>query len=250
MTAALRNRSLLLLLAAIAAAWMTLVGAQLAGLAPALHHHALASGGRPLWQGLAIFAPAWLLMVVAMMLPSSLAMLAAHDRVTAAEPRRDLARLVFLVAYLTAWTLFGLLALVDDTQVHAAVRSSLWLADNQYLIGAATLVGAGLFQFTPLKRRCLTICRSPLGFLLERYRPGVLNAGRLGLGHALYCIGCCWALMFVTFAAGVAALTWMLAMSAVMVVEKTTPRGDRLAIPVGVTLILGGVLLALGQSPL
>lgn len=246
MTTALRNRTVVLLLAAIAAAWVMLVGAQVAGLAPALHHHALAGDGRPLWQGLAIFAPAWLLMVVAMMLPSSLGMLAAHDRVAAAEPHRALAGLTFLGAYLTAWTLFGLLALFGDTRVHAAVDASPWLAENQSLIGAGVLVGAGLFQFTPLKSRCLIVCRSPLGFLLERHRPGALNAGRLGLAHALYCIGCCWALMLVTFAAGVAALSWMLALSAVMVVEKIIPGGDRLTIPVGVTLVLGGLLLAFG----
>lgn len=65
--------------------------------------------------------------------------------------------------------------------------------------------------FTELKRRCLTACRSPLGFILERYRTGARNAFRLGLSHALFCLGCCWALMLVMFAAGVAALAWMLA---------------------------------------
>ncbi len=241
MTAALRNRSTVLVLAAVAAAWAAVAGADLVGLTPALHHHALLQGGRPLWAAVGIFAPAWLVMVVAMMLPSSLPMLAAHDRVTAREPRPLASRVSFLAAYLLAWTAFGVAGLLGDSRLHALVHATPWLLAHQSVIGGATLAGAGAFQLTPLKRRCLTVCRSPLGFLLQRYRPGPHNAFRLGLDHALFCIGCCWALMLVMFAAGVAMLAWMLALTAVMVVERTTPGGDRMSLPIGLTLIGGAV---------
>lgn len=244
-TDVLRNRSTALLLAMVGAAWAAVAGAEVLGLAPSLHHHVLLQGGRPVWAAVAIFTPAWLVMVVAMMVPSSLAMLAAHDRLTAAEPRPLASRLSFLGAYLIAWTAFGIAALLGDSQLHALVHRSTWLLGHQSLIGAAALGGAGVFQFTPLKRRCLTICRSPLGFLMERYLPGAGNAFKLGLDHALFCIGCCWALMLVTFAAGVAMLPWMLALTAVMVVERTTPDGDRLSMPVGLTLMAGGAVTAL-----
>jgi predicted metal-binding membrane protein len=61
-----------------------------------------------------------------------------------------------------------------------------------------------------------------------------LNGLRLGLGHALYCLGCCWALMLVMFAAGVAHLAWMGVLAAIMFVEKATPVGNRIVVPVGV----------------
>ncbi|HSR22805.1 MAG TPA: DUF2182 domain-containing protein [Candidatus Eisenbacteria bacterium] len=250
MTGAVGYRSIALAVAAVAAAWAVLVGVELSGQAPAFHHHTLLNGTRPLWEAIAIFVPAWVVMVVAMMLPSSLGMLATHVRVTVAEARPLLSRLSFLTAYLLAWTAFGVAALLVDSQVHALVRASPWLTAHQSLIAATTLVGAGVFQFTELKRRCLRVCRSPLGFLLDRYRPGVRSAFQLGLSHALFCIGCCWALMLVMFAAGVAALAWMLALSAVMVVERTIPGGGRLSGPVGLTLIAGGMLTAaLGPVP-
>ena len=244
MAVALRQRSIASVLTAIAAAWALLIWVQLSGRAPEFHHHTLLDGSRPLWEAAALFLPAWVVMVAAMMLPSSLGMVVVHERVVRGEPRPLASRLSFLAAYLLAWTAFGVLALLGDLQVHALVRSSQWLAAHQTLIAAVTLAGAGVFQFTKLKRRCLSVCRSPLGFILERYRPGARGAFRLGLLHALFCVGCCWALMLVMFAAGVAALAWMLALAAVMVVEKTTPGGDRLSTPVGLVLVAGGLLTA------
>ena len=244
MTGVMRCRPVALVLAAIVAAWAVLVGVELSGQASAFHHHTLLNGTRPLWEAIAIFVPAWVVMVVAMMLPSSLGMLATHGRVASGEARPLASRLSLLAAYILAWTAFGVAALLGDSQVHALVRTSPWLAAHQSLIAATTLVVAGAFQFTKLKRRCLTACRSPLGFILARYRPGARSAFSLGLSHAIFCIGCCWALMLVMFAAGVATLAWMLALSAVMVVEKTTPNGGRLSAPVGLTFIAGGVLTA------
>ena len=63
-------------------------------------------------------------------------------------------------------------------------------------------------------------------YLMRHYRRGALNGLRLGFGHALYCLGCCWALMLVMFAAGVAHLAWMGVLAAIMFVEKATPVGQ------------------------
>jgi predicted metal-binding membrane protein len=242
----LHDRPLLLLGGTAAAAWLAMVAADLAGWQPLLHHHSLIEGGLPLWAALGLFLPAWLVMVAGMMLPSSLPMLAAHGRLVRREQRPGTARAAFVAAYLATWMAFGGLALIGDATVHYAVDTNPAVALNRHLIGPATLVGAGIFQFTPLKRRCLARCRSALGFLVGRYRPGAAGALRLGLAHSLGCLGCCWALMLVMFAAGVAALTWMLALTAVIVAEKVLPGGDRLSAPVGATLVLGGVLLAFG----
>ena len=71
------------------------------------------------------------------------------------------------------------------------------------------------------------------------------EAFRLGRGHGLFCLGCCWALMLLMFAAGVANLWWMAALTAVMVYEKVGREGARMTRPVGVLLLVLAVLVLL-----
>jgi predicted metal-binding membrane protein len=111
------------------------------------------------------------------------------------------------------------------------------------MIGGITLTLAGLFQFSGLKDRCLRECRNPAAFLLKHYRRGTGPAFDLGLRHGVFCLGCCWALMLVAFAAGVANLWWMAAFTAIMVFEKTGRGGDRGAVPIGVALMALGMLV-------
>jgi len=88
--------------------------------------------------------------------------------------------------------------------------------------------------------------------LWRHYRRRPRGAWRLATRHALNCLGCCWALMLLLFGTGVASLAWMLALTAVMVAEKTTRWGARLTTPVGVALLAGAVLVAasaLGITP-
>jgi predicted metal-binding membrane protein len=129
--------------------------------------------------------------------------------------------------------------------LHRTVDSSPWLQQHEWLIGAVVLIAAGAFQFSSLKERCLTECRTPVGFLMERYRPGAAAAFRTGVSHAVFCIGCCWALMLVAFAAGAGNLVWMAILTTVMVVERTVSGGARIVRPVGTWLILLGVLTLL-----
>jgi len=109
------------------------------------------------------------------------------------------------------------------------------------------LLLAGLYQFTPLKDRCLQKCRSPLSFVAEHWRGGSerLDAMRLGFRHGLFCLGCCWTLMLLMFAVGGVNLGWMLGLGAVMAAEKSAPWGRLLVTPVGVALIVLAVVLAL-----
>jgi predicted metal-binding membrane protein len=184
-------------------------------------------------------------MIAAMMLPSSLPMIGLFSRISAQQPRPRLVRAAFLSGYFLVWTLFGCLALGGDMVIHRTVHASPWLAAHSWLIAAGVLVGAGVFQFTPLKDACLKACRNPGSFLLTHYHRGVGEAFVLGRDHGLFCLGCCWALMLVSFAAGVANLTWMVLMTLLMVFEKTGPRGDRGVLPIGVSLIALGCLVAI-----
>ena len=100
---------------------------------------------------------------------------------------------------------------------------------------------AGAFQFTSLKDACLDKCRHPAQFLMRYYERGVGGGFRLGARHGAFCVGCCWALMLVMFAAGVASLVWMALLTTLMVHEKTRPAGRR-AVPVTGVALLGLVV--------
>jgi predicted metal-binding membrane protein len=108
---------------------------------------------------------------------------------------------------------------------------------------------AGGFQFSKLKRSCLTNCRDPRAFLYQRYRRGARGGWELGLRHGMSCLGCCWALMLVMVAAGAAALSAMVVLTAVMAAEKNTRWGARLATPVAVVLLVLSAAVALGVVP-
>jgi predicted metal-binding membrane protein len=238
-----------LLLAAIAVAWVLAVAGHETGAAHALHHDTLIEGGGLGPAGVALFLAAWVAMVVAMMLPSSLPLVALFGAASRGQPRPMAALGSFLAGYLAVWTAFGAAAFAFDGAVHATVDAWPWLARHDWLVGANLLVLAGAFQFTPLKYACLDRCRTPGAFLLRHYRRGARNALAMGVRHGAHCVGCCWALMLVMFAAGVASLVWMALLTTIMVHEKTHAAGRR-AVPVtGVAALgLASILLVWGAS--
>jgi predicted metal-binding membrane protein len=233
---------------AIALAWAVAVAAQASGRGQALHHDALAEGGLPIWAGLGLFLLAWQLMIAAMMLPSSLPLIRLFSRASANQPRSLSAKAAFLGGYALVWTGFGAAAFLGDLAVHRLVERWGWLAARPALVGGAVLLLAGAFQFSTLKDRCLQVCRHPAGYLLQHYQRGTGAAFRLGIGHGVFCMGCCWALMLVAFAAGVANLWWMAALTAVMVFEKTGQGGRRGVRPIGVGLLVLGLLMLAGTA--
>ena len=194
--------------------------------------------------GPAGFLAFWTVMMAAMMLPAVApvgGLYARAIRLQAAQPRVRAARVAGLVAgYLIAWAAFGLAAFaLADVAGRLAGRDP----DAARWVGAAALVAAGVYQFAPAKRRCLSHCRSPLGVLLHvgGYR-GPLRDVRAGLYHGAYCVGCCWGLMVALVALGVMDLRWMAVVAFVVVVERTWRHGWATAYAVGVGLIVLGLL--------
>jgi predicted metal-binding membrane protein len=225
--------------------WIVLVGAVLVGGDVHGQHDFVIDESTLGWPvRLGVFAAAWLVMVGAMMLPTTVPMLELFWAATAGRPRRTLGRATVLGTYVLVWMAFSFAALAGDAVLHWLVDTWQWLAARPGLVLGGTLLLAGLFQFSSLKSACLRACRSPLGMLWQHYRRGVGGAWALGVRHALSCLGCCWALMLVMFAAGVGSLLWMLLLTAVMVAEKTTSWGARLVAPAGIALIAGGLTIA------
>jgi predicted metal-binding membrane protein len=222
---------------AIALAWVVSIAAQAGGAASVLHHDHLIESGPPFGVALLAFLLAWQVMIAAMMLPSSLPLVRLFAATSAGQPRPRAAMAGFLGGYAVVWSAFGALALVFDLGVHGAVDSSPWLSSHDWLIGGSVLALAGAFQFTKLKDACLDKCRHPGHFLRRYYERGAAGGFRLGARHGAFCVGCCWALMLVMFAAGVASLIWMALLTALMVHEKTRRSGARTVPVTGIALL-------------
>ena len=222
---------------AIAIAWCIAALAQFAGAARFLHHHALIEGGLPLELALALFLLAWLVMIAAMMLPSSLPLVRLFAIACADQPRSAIVFASLIAGYAAVWCAFGVAAFGGDVALHRTVDRVPWLSAHPWLIGGAVLALAGGFQFSPLKDQCLRACRLPSNFLVRYYRRGIRAAFELGYRHGLFCAGCCWALMLVSFATGFASLWWMAALTALMAYEKTA-RFGRTSVPVTGTIFL------------
>jgi predicted metal-binding membrane protein len=195
-----------------------------------------------------VHAGAWVLMIGAMMLPTTFPLLTTVRRLVASRP--DAGRVVALViaGFFVAWLAFGLIAHAADAALRWAALRSVWFVTHGWIVSAAVLAGAGAFQWSALKYRCLEQCRSPFSFVGSRWH-GVTplsDAFRIGFDHGVFCVGCCWALMLLMFVVGTGSLGWMLVLAALMAAEKNLRWGRRLATPVGVALIgwAGAVVLA------
>lgn len=189
----------------------------------------------------------WAVMGVAMMLPTSLPLILLFGRLwRGRHPALGLGAPTVRLAlgYLAAWLAFGVVAgLTQYGLEHADLVTPVMGKLRSPVAGAATLLGAGLFQLSPLKTACLSRCRSPLMFLMTRWREGRSGPFLMGLDHGVYCLGCCWALMLVMFVAGVMNLTWMAALTVLMTLEKVVRRGDLLGRVVGAGLAGAGLWL-------
>jgi predicted metal-binding membrane protein len=196
-----------------------------------------------------LYVAGWVLMTTAMMLPTTLPLLEIFRRLVARRPDRRQLLLWVITGYLGIWLVFGIAAHAADWLLHEAVERISWLETNGWIVGAGTLMLAGGFQFSRLKYRCLDKCRAPLSFVMEHWRGRheQRNALWLGIHHGIFCVGCCWALMLLMFAVGVGNVGWMLALGAVMAVEKNLPWGRKLSAPVGIMLLACGAVIFLSN---
>jgi predicted metal-binding membrane protein len=237
--ARLRHDPALLLWGVAAACWSVTLALVLTGATG--HGHAAVDGTGPWAVRVAASLAAWTVMLGAMMLPTLVPLARRFAAVSARGPHPRAARTGLYAGYLATWTAVAPAALGAGWAVHRLVAAWPWLAARDGLVLGGALLLAGGYQFSRLKDACLTSCRSPASFLWQHYRRGTRAAAVLGVRAGLWCLGCCWALMLLLTATGVASLAWMLVLTAVMVVEKTARRGARLVRPVGFALLLCGV---------
>ena len=196
-----------------------------------------------------LHATGWVLMIAAMMLPTTFPLLAMFRKVIAGRADENRLTWIAVSGFFVAWLAFGLVAHAADATLGFVGQREPWLVGHGWLVAAAVLAGAGMFQFSALKYRCLEQCRTPYGFVVARWhgRAPVSEAFKLGLDHGIFCVGCCWALMLVMFVVGTASIGWMLALAALMAAEKNLPGGARVRLPVGLGLLASAAALAIAR---
>jgi predicted metal-binding membrane protein len=192
----------------------------------------------------ALFLLVWTAMMVAMMVPATLPLILLYR--TIARNRLSLVRaragmVTLLVGYIAIWGAAGLPVYAYNSLAGAA-------GSLAAILPALLLIVGGAYQFTPLKRICHERCSSPLFFLMQNWRPGATGALRLGLLHGVDCLGCCAGLMVGLVALGMMNLAWMLTAAVIIFAEKTIPNSHRIARPVGVLMVAGGVVVLLGLT--
>jgi len=191
-------------------------------------------------------------MMVAMMLPAMTPIVGLFRTIARRKREQGLPYTpawVFVAGYVALWTLTGSVGYVADLAIQSLPRVFPALRSYGAVIGGLALVGAGVYQLTPLKYHCLSQCRSPMGFLLTSWRDGTAGAFRMGLHHGAYCLGCCWSLMLVLFVMGTMNLVWMGVLSGVIFVEKIVPRGAEVGKATGVALIALGLAVGFEALP-
>jgi predicted metal-binding membrane protein len=205
---------------------------------------ALPAGGI-LLPGL-LYVAGWSVMSSAMMLPTALPLIRQFDRMVAARPDRTALHGLLIAGYLLAWGGFGVAAHVLDAGLHLLLAGSAWLARNAWVPAVVVMAGAGAFQFSRLKYRCLDACRTPFSFIASHWHGPSPHreAFGLGLAHGLYCVGCCWALMLLMFVVGTGSVGWMLVLGLIMAMEKNHPWGRHLAKPLGGALLSVAAIIA------
>jgi predicted metal-binding membrane protein len=193
----------------------------------------------------------WWVMMAAMMLPSAAPMLLLFAQVTRkarAGNRPYVPTGIFAAGYLAAWGGFSVLATVLQWGLEQLGLLSSMMVATSYWLGGALLILAGIWQLTPVKGVCLRHCRSPLSFLVGRWRPRRLGALRMGLEHGSYCLGCCWFLMGLLFFGGIMNLFWIAGLAVFVLLEKTIPLGHWFGRLIGIAAIACGMLLLVNAA--
>ena len=176
------------------------------------------NGMEPAWTPLdaLLLVLMWSSMMAAMMVPGANPMVTAFATINRRRRERSapyVSTPVFLLGYLLAWVGFSLVATGLQWLLQTIGLITTMMQSASLYWSAVLFLAAGLYQFSPLKERCLTCCRSTEGFILSEWRDGNLGAVVMGLRHGLFCMGCCAGLMLLLFAIAIMDLRWVAALT-------------------------------------
>ena len=189
----------------------------------------------------------WLLMAVAMMLPTVLPALATYDRLRSTGTGRKYGFLEITAGFVLVWSAFSLsMAAVQSYSSQYLTPAVDSLVETRWQ-AVAILAAAGIYQFLPAKDACLSKCRSPFMLFMAHWRESAFNEFGLGLRVGAVCVGCCWLLMAISLVSGAMGLLWMGLATVLMCLEKMPDLGRLVTRPLGVALIGLAFFLAIAN---
>jgi predicted metal-binding membrane protein len=197
------------------------------------------------WPGAAAaFLGMWMVMMVAMMLPSLVPMLWRYRQSVAKTGVARLGRLTVLAGagYFFVWTVFGAAAFPLGAALTAIAMEQPALARAVPIAVGVVVLMAGAFQFTGWKARHLAWCREAPG-CDPAMHAGAVGAWRHGLLLGLHCSSCCAGLMAILLVIGVMDLRVMAVVAAAITVERLAPARVNIARATGAITIAAGVFL-------
>lgn len=196
----------------------------------------------------AVFAM-WSIMVGAMMMPTFVPALKTYENLLSAGAGSQIGFFLLLAGYGIVWLLFSVAATAVQFVMHSRLSTFSGGIISEQHATAALLLLAGLYQFTPLKKNCLTHCQHPLTRFMSVWRDDGRSEFRVGVRLGADCLGCCWVLMFVAVAGGTMNLAWMGLATLVMISEKFPMLGKMVRAPLGIALIVAAIgVIAMSQQ--
>lgn len=213
------------------------------------------------WPGAAgAFLGMWVVMMVAMMLPSLVPMLLRYRRAVGpggtgavgagvattagATVGRSLGWLTALVGsgYFFVWTLLGVVIYPVGVAVAAVEMRQPVVGRVVPIAGGLIVLAAGVLQFTTWKVRHLACCREApgCGCMLAA---DAGTAWRHGVRLGLHCCHCCAGLTAILLVVGVMDLRAMGVVTAAITAERLAPGGERVARWIGVVIVGAGLVL-------
>lgn len=164
----------------------------------------------------AFFVVLWMVMMAAMMLPGAAPAVLRHVNSTGRMRGVPL----FIGCYIIVWTLFGV-------AVYAVYRP------HGTFAAGVLAIAAGVYEFTPLKRKFREHCRESI---------------HSGFRFGLDCVGSSIGLMLVLVAIGVMSIGWMSVLAVLVLAQKLLAPRAAIDVPVGLAIVSLGVLIVLAPS--
>ena len=197
------------------------------------------------WPGAAAsFLGMWIVMMVAMMLPSLVPMLWRYRQAVGRAGDAHLGWLTAFVGggYFFVWAVLGAVVFALGVGLAAIEMRRPALAGVVPFAVSVIVLIAGSVQFTAWKARQLACCRAVLGCGCT-VPADAGGAWRYGLRLGLNCCYCCAGLTMILLVIGVMDLRVMAAVATATTVERLAPSGDRVARAIGVVVVGAGLLL-------
>lgn len=173
-----------------------------------------------------------------------------HSRSFALLSKMAIKTLGFVGTYLLVWALTGVMLLV----FWSIIMNNLFIGysvQDFAIVSGILLIVSGIYQFSPLKERCLGYCESPLSFFMKRWKGNQFKDGlKMGLYHGMYCLGCCWPYFLLMIALGWMNILWMGMFAAIIFAEKVWSKGIWIARGAGIVFVIAGFLSITGIIPI